>query len=62
MGDADKELKDRNIELKDRNIHNCTKAAPAYGAGVAEALTLWHIFNFLFNTSLSRWTLFARDL
>jgi len=39
MGDADKELKDRNIELKDCLIHNCTKAAPAYGAGVAEALT-----------------------
>jgi catalase len=31
MGDADK-------EVKDRHIHNCTKADPAYGAGVAEAL------------------------
>jgi catalase len=31
MGDADK-------VVKDRHIHNCAKADPAYGAGVAEAL------------------------
>jgi catalase len=31
MGDADQ-------KVKDRHIHNCTKADPAYGAGVAEAL------------------------
>jgi catalase len=31
MGNADKEVKDRHIQ-------NCTKADPAYGAGVAEAL------------------------
>jgi catalase len=31
MGDAEK-------IVKDRHIHNCTKADPAYGAGVAEAL------------------------
>jgi catalase len=31
MGDAEQ-------EVKDRHIYNCTKADPAYGAGVAAAL------------------------
>jgi catalase len=31
IGDAEK-------KVKDRHIYNCTKADPAYGAGVAESL------------------------
>jgi catalase len=33
MGDA-------RLEVKQRHIENCTKADPAYGAGVAQALGL----------------------
>ena len=28
----------RPVEIKQRHIDNCTKADPAYGAGVAKAL------------------------
>jgi catalase len=36
MGDAE-------LHIKQRHVANCTRADPAYGAGVAEALGLDHV-------------------